>query len=53
MVTRGMYATALQWWLDWFEPKDVLVINFDDVVDDIKGVVEKIGKFMGEEINVT
>ena len=42
-----MYAPALAWWLDYFTPESVLVINSSAMRVDTVGTINKVARFLG------
>ena len=48
LIRKSLYSHMLQWWLEYFTPgKDMLVINYQDMVRDTREVYHRILDFSG------
>lgn len=51
LVRRGQYAEQLQFYFDkGFDRNQMLVLLFDDVLDDNEGVLRRVQEFLGVEV---
>mmetsp|Transcript_28030 Transcript_28030/g.79251 ORF Transcript_28030/g.79251 Transcript_28030/m.79251 type:complete len:272 (-) Transcript_28030:82-897(-) len=48
-VFRGMYAAQISWWLHFFHPSQIHVINQADMSADLEGVLRRLFAFLGLE----
>jgi len=44
---RSDYAAGLRQWLKYFSPEQILIVNYEDISEDPKGVMEKVLKHVG------
>ena len=42
----------MAWWIQWFSPEQLLLINFDELRENPVGVVQKIVNFSGVDLEV-
>jgi len=48
LVRKGLYSTQLKWWVKHYTVGvDLLVINYDDLLNDIRSVYEQVCHFSG------
>ena len=48
LVRRGLYSIQLRWWLNFYSiDRDLLVINYDDLLKDTRSVFERVCDFAG------
>lgn len=50
LVTRGMYAPMLAWWLEYFHPDSFLILNMQEVKHDVISVANRVAKFAGVDV---
>lgn len=47
-VRRGLYSVQLEWWLEHYTlHKDLVVINYDDLLSDTESVYKRVLEFVG------
>jgi len=46
-VERGLYHRQLERWFDEFDPAQMLVVTFDELVGDPRGVLADVARFLG------
>ncbi len=51
VVRRGLYAYQLQWWLHFFKPEQMLVINHEELQRDPEAILDRAIVFLGLNLN--